>query len=84
MDTKDTKFILSLILQIPIWFTGVYWGIYWMFNWILGASAHPGESGLTRIGGTIICALLVYAIIWFIYGFLAYSFNLPKPFCKKT
>lgn len=84
MDRKDVKFILSIVIQIPVWLTGLYWGIYWMFNWLLGTHSHPAESPLTGIGGTIICILLVYGIVWFIYGFMAYSFDLPKPFCKKT
>jgi|GEM_PF-6688196 len=80
---KAIIFIISALIQIPIWLTGVFWGMYWIFNWIFGSDAHPSESVITQIGGTIISILLVYGILWFTYGFLAYSFNLPKPFLKK-
>jgi len=78
-----TRLTVSTLIQIPIWITGLYWGVYWIPNTIFKTSIHPGEDVITSVGGTIIILTLGYMIVLFMYGFIAYSFNLPKPFCNK-
>jgi len=57
--------------------------MYWLPNLLFGTNLHPGEGIITAAFGTVIILVLVYAVILFTYGFLAYSFDLPRPFEKK-
>ena len=78
------KWFISAAVQIPVWIAGLWWGIYFIPNILFGTDIHPGHDPITTYAGSVVVLLLMYCVVLFAYGYMAHSFNLPKPFFKDN